>query len=37
MIHPDGRFFEGRQIMYKGAHVANRNTGVIGILMMGGL
>lgn len=35
MIHPDGRFFEGRKLGYKGAHVRSANTGKIGVLMMG--
>lgn len=35
MIHPDGRIFEGRSILYKGEHVAGANSHKIGVLMMG--
>lgn len=35
LIHPSGKIFEGRAIIYKGAHVNLKNTGKIGLLMMG--
>ena len=35
MIHPNGTIYEGREIIYKGTHVFQVNTGKIGILMMG--
>ena len=35
MIHPDGTFYEGREIQFKGSHVSMQNTGKIGVLMMG--
>ena len=35
MIHPNGTIYEGREIVYKGAHVRQANSGKIGILMMG--
>lgn len=35
LIHPDGRIFEGRSILFKGEHVAKANTRKIGVLMMG--
>jgi hypothetical protein len=35
LIHPDGTIYEGREILYKGAHIARQNTGKIGILMLG--
>ena len=35
LVHPEGRIYEGRSIVYKGSHVRGKNTGKIGILMMG--
>ncbi|MDX1605387.1 MAG: N-acetylmuramoyl-L-alanine amidase [Candidatus Competibacterales bacterium] len=35
LIHPNGTIYEGREIVYKGSHVRLKNTGKIGILMMG--
>ena len=35
MIHPSGKVYEGRSIVYKGSHVRNKNTKKIGILFMG--
>lgn len=35
LIHPTGTIYEGREIVYKGSHVQNANSGKIGILMMG--
>ena len=34
-VHPNGTIYEGRKLIYKGAHVRNANTRKIGILMMG--
>ncbi|RYY17221.1 MAG: N-acetylmuramoyl-L-alanine amidase [Alphaproteobacteria bacterium] len=34
-ITPGGRIFEGRELLYKGSHVRNQNTGKIGIVCMG--
>ncbi|MDY6993400.1 MAG: peptidoglycan recognition family protein [Pseudomonadota bacterium] len=35
LIHPEGKIYEGREIVYKGAHISLKNTGKIGILMLG--
>jgi peptidoglycan recognition protein len=35
MIGPGGEIYEGRSLLFKGAHVKNANTGKIGILVMG--
>jgi hypothetical protein len=35
LIHPNGMIYEGRRLIYKGAHVKNANTHKIGVLMMG--
>jgi len=35
LIHPDGTIYEGREIVYKGCHIKQQNTGKIGILMLG--
>jgi hypothetical protein len=35
MVHPDGRMFEGRSLVFKGSHVENANTGKVGIVVMG--
>jgi hypothetical protein len=35
MVNPQGTVFMGRDLQYTGAHVANNNTGRIGILVMG--
>lgn len=35
MIAMNGDYYEGRHLQYKGSHVLLRNTGVIGIQMMG--
>lgn len=34
-VSPSGQLFEGRQILYKGAHVKSQNTRKIGIVCMG--
>jgi len=35
MVHPNGKIYEGREIIYKGSHVRLLNSRKIGILMMG--
>ena len=35
LIHPSGLIYEGRKVIYKGAHVKNANTHKLGLLMMG--
>jgi len=35
LIHPDGKIYEGRKIYYKGSHVSRKNTGKVGILLLG--
>lgn len=34
-ISPAGQIFEGREIIYKGAHIRRQNTGKIGIVCLG--
>ena len=35
MIGPEGRIYEGRSLLFKGAHVRDANTGKVGVLVMG--
>lgn len=35
MIHQNGKIYEGREIFYRGSHIAGMNSGKIGILMLG--
>lgn len=35
LLHPSGKVYEGREIVFKGSHVSLANSGRIGILMMG--
>ena len=35
MVNPEGEYFEGRRLIYKGSHVGGANSRKIGILVMG--